>query len=100
MKNTNHIRTTSLSHGDKLEARRLKAAKLFKKGLTQVEIARKLAVSRQAVNKWQQAWEKKGDKGLISKGKPGPQPKLQLIPTAPNLFYTLSVATTQTLPHL
>lgn len=78
MKNTNHVCTTSLSHGDKLEARRLKAAKLFKKGLSQAEVARQLDVSREATRQWYNAWKKKGDKGLASKGKPGPEPKLEL----------------------
>lgn len=54
-----------------LEQRRLKAGKLFAKGIMQAEVARCLKVSRTAVHYWYTAWEKKGKAGLISKGTPG-----------------------------
>lgn len=58
-----------------LERRRFKAAKLFAKGETQAEVARRCGVSREASRIWYQAWKKQGFKGLASK-KPGPKPKL------------------------
>lgn len=78
MKQTKHIRTTSLSQQDRdrLEKRRLKAVRLFEKGKTQSEAARELNVSCEAARQWQNAWKKHGLKGLKSKGKPGPKPKL------------------------
>lgn len=59
-----------------LERRRLKAAKLFRQGWSQAEVARRLRVSREAARKWHAAWRKQGQNGLKSKGKPGPKPKL------------------------
>jgi transposase len=66
------------SHRDRgrLERRRLQAAKLFAKGHTQAEVARKLEVSREAVRKWHAAWTRNGSQGLYSTGKPGPKPRL------------------------
>lgn len=61
---------SSLSRKDK-EKRRLKAAKMFKRGKTQAEIARKLKVTPTAVNQWHSAWHKGGRKALKSKGHPG-----------------------------
>lgn len=78
MKQTNHARTTSLSHRDRktFEQRRLKAGKFFKKGLSQAEVAKKLKVSRESARQWYNTWKKKGAKGLKSKGRPGPKSKL------------------------
>lgn len=78
MKQTKYIRTTSLSQQDrdKLEKRRLKAAKLFERGKTQSEVAKELKVSCEAARQWQNAWKKQGFTGLRSKGRPGPKPKL------------------------
>lgn len=59
-----------LSRKDK-EKRRLKAAKMFEKGLVQTKIARKLKVTPAAVNQWHKAWKKKGEEALRSKGHPG-----------------------------
>lgn len=75
MKNS-HI--LSLSHRDRtaLERRRQKAAKLFKKGVSQAEAARQFKVSREAVRHWYDAWKQKGLNGLESLGKPGPKAKL------------------------
>lgn len=50
-----------------LEERRIKAGTLFARGLSQAEVARRLAVSRTAVHYWHSAWEKKGVPGLTSK---------------------------------
>lgn len=53
------------------EKRRLKAAKLFKKGVTQAEVARKLRVSTAAVAYWHTAYEEGGVAALRSKGHTG-----------------------------
>ncbi len=58
------------------ECRRLKAAKLFKKGIAQADIARRLAVTPAAVSQWHRSWKTKKQKGLHSLGKSGPKPKL------------------------
>ncbi len=50
---------------------RLKAGKLFKKGFSQADVARKLKVSTAAANYWYKDWDKKGIEGLKSKGHPG-----------------------------
>lgn len=74
----NHIHSFPSSHRDRaaLERRRQNAAKLFVKGRRQAEIARTLKVSREAVRKWHDAWKGNGTGGLVSKGKPGPKPRL------------------------
>ena len=41
---------------DRLEARRLRAAELFAAGVRQVEVARQLKVSAQAVSVWHRRW--------------------------------------------
>lgn len=47
-----------------LEQRRLEAAKLLKKGLSQAEVARRLEVSRQSVSKWAARLERAGKDAL------------------------------------
>ena len=47
-----------------LEQRRLEAAKMLKKGLSQAEVARRLEVSRQSVSKWASRLEQEGKDGL------------------------------------
>lgn len=59
-----------------LEQRRLKAIPLFKKGIADSEISRKLGVTQAAVHYWHDAWKKKGKKGLKSRGHSGPKTKL------------------------
>jgi len=54
-----------------LEARRLKAGKLFDKGTSQYAVAKHFRVSTAAANQWHKAWKKKGEDGLLSKGNPG-----------------------------
>lgn len=78
MKQTTHARTTSSSHRNRqaLERRRFKAARLFTKGFSQSEVARKFSVSCEAARKWHDAWQQEGISGLKSQGKPGPKPKL------------------------
>jgi len=50
---------------------RVKAGKLFAKGIAQAEIARTFKVSRAAVSQWHSAWKNDKKKGLLSKGRPG-----------------------------
>ena len=70
---TNHI--LSLSRQEK-EKRRLKAGKLFEKGITQAKVAQKLKVSHTAALLWHQMWQNEGIEGLKSKGKSGPESQL------------------------
>lgn len=58
------------------ERRRLKAVKLFQRGVSQAEIARKLKVTPAAVSQWHKAWQKGGKERLKSRGQTGPKPKL------------------------
>lgn len=62
--------TSSLSREAK-ERRRLKAGQMFKKGIIQAEVARRLLVTPAAVNLWHHRWKKKGMHGLKSKGQTG-----------------------------
>ena len=66
---------SSLSREDK-ERIRLKAGKMFQKGRTQAEVARKFNVSTAAANQWHSIWKKRGADGLKSAGKSGVKPKL------------------------
>jgi transposase len=59
-----------------LEQRRQRAARLFEKGYSPAEVARRLGVVRQVAHRWKQAWESGGKEALRSKGKTGPKPKL------------------------
>lgn len=61
---------TSLSRKAR-EARRRDAGRLFQKGVTQAEVARKFGVSTAAACKWHTAWDAEGMEGLDSKGPPG-----------------------------
>ncbi len=65
----------SLSRKDK-EKRRLKAGKMFTRGISQAEIARKLGVTPAAANQWHKAWSKSGNEALKSSGVPEPDSKL------------------------
>ena len=47
-----------------LMSRRLQAAALFAKGLSQAEVARRLGVSRTSTMHWYDAWKAKGKQGL------------------------------------
>ena len=61
----------------RLEQRRLKAARLFDQGVSQAEVARRLGVHRQSVNRWHQAWKSKGTSALRQAGRAGRKPRLQ-----------------------
>jgi transposase len=62
---------------DSLERRRLKAARLFDRGLNQEEVSRQLGVHRQSVSRWHQAWQKQGAKALLKAGRAGRKARLQ-----------------------
>ena len=59
-----------------MEKRRQQAARLFSKGLTAPEVARRLGVARQVGYRWQEAWQKGGSAALASKGRAGRKAKL------------------------
>jgi transposase len=58
------------------EDRRFQALALYRKGVSQADIARQLRVSRAAVCKWLKRATKKGRASLRSKPRPGRPPKL------------------------
>ena len=53
------------------EKERLKAGRMFARGVTQAEVARKTGVTPSAVSLWHTAWEQGGLESLKSKGQPG-----------------------------
>jgi len=61
---------------EQLEQRRLTAARLFDRGLSQSEVSRELGVHRQSVNRWFAAWEGGGIKALKQAGRAGRKPRL------------------------
>lgn len=72
-----HSHTTAYTKRQKArERRRLRAGRLFAKGVPQAEVARRLGVTPAAVSQWHAAWKKDGLAGLKSKGNGGPSPKL------------------------
>ncbi len=58
------------------EKARLHAGKLFGKGISQAEVARRFGATRTASLYWHRAWKKDKAKGLQSKGHPGFASKL------------------------
>jgi transposase len=59
-----------------LEARRLQAAQLFRRGESQAAVARQLGVTTAAVNHWHQTWRAEGRPGLKAAGRAGRKPQL------------------------
>jgi Homeodomain-like domain len=59
-----------------MEQRRKRAARLFARGVTQAEVARDLAVSRQSVSRWHTDWQAGGTKALKAAGRAGRMPRL------------------------
>lgn len=59
-----------------LQERRLRAIALLGEGCAQIDVARKLGVSRSAVSQWKQAYAQGGNDALLAKLHPGPTPKL------------------------
>jgi len=59
-----------------LEARRMQAAALFRRGQSPAEVGRALGVSRQNASVWHQRWKRNGVHGLKGAGRAGRRPKL------------------------
>ena len=59
-----------------LEHRRLQAAKLLEQGVHEAEVARRVGVHRQSVNRWARQWVRSGRAGLRAAGRAGRKPKL------------------------
>jgi len=59
-----------------MERRRKQAAKLFRRGLSQADVGRELAVSRQSVSRWYADWQSGGAGGLRAAGRAGRLPQL------------------------
>lgn len=59
-----------------LERRRLEGARLLAQGLAQAEVARRVGVHRQSVNRWARTLAREGRKGLKHPGRAGRKPRL------------------------
>jgi transposase len=59
-----------------MEARRMRAADLFSKGIPQADIGRELEVSHQTVSDWHEKWAVGGKQALKRAGQPGRPPKV------------------------
>ncbi len=59
-----------------LERRRRRAAALFRRGVRNAEVARRLHVTTAAVAQWKVTWRSGGLRALATKGATGPKPKL------------------------
>src|SRR6266436_633163 len=59
-----------------LERRRMRAANLLAKGLSQSEVARRVGAHRQSVSKWAAELQAKGRAGLKKAGRAGRKPRL------------------------
>jgi hypothetical protein len=59
-----------------MEARRMRAADLFAKGVPQADIGRELEVSHQTVSDWHEKWVVGGKQALKRTGQPGRPPKV------------------------
>src|SRR6516225_401650 len=59
-----------------LEARRIEAGKLLRRGVRPAEVARRLSVSRTSVGRWQQALAAGGRRGLHGAPRTGRPPLL------------------------
>src|SRR5208282_4286904 len=59
-----------------MEERRMRAADLFAKGVSQADIGRELEVSHQTVSDWHEKWAVGGKQALKRTGEPGRPPKV------------------------
>ena len=59
-----------------LEKRRRRAIQLLEKGMTLSAVAQRVGSSVSSVFRWQQAFQKEGEKGLNCRASPGRPPKL------------------------
>ena len=58
------------------EARRMEAARLFARKVSQNEVARRLGVSVNAAHQWFHVWQDHGRQGLKAAGRAGRKPRL------------------------
>ena len=63
---------------DKLEQRRLQAARLLEKGYSQAEVARRVGVHRQSVSRWAEQLQQQGRRALKKAGRAGRKPRLSV----------------------
>ena len=61
---------------DALQKRRMRAAKMLGRGLTQAQVANELGVSRQSVSRWAATVQEEGAVGLRKAGRAGRPPGL------------------------
>jgi transposase len=61
---------------DALQKRRMRAATMLRRGVTQAEVARRVGVTAAAVCKWNRVLEANGQTGLRKAGRAGRKPKL------------------------
>jgi len=61
---------------DALEQRRLEAARLLRRGVSQSEVARRVGVHRQSVSRWDRELKNSGIRGLKKAGRAGRKPML------------------------
>lgn len=59
-----------------LEQRRFKAARLLEQGIPEAEVARRVGVHRQSINRWAKQLKVQGRSGLKAAGRAGRKPKL------------------------
>ncbi len=59
-----------------LEKRRMQAARLLEKGVSEAEVARRVGVHRQSVNRWAHVVQSDGRKGLKQAARAGRKPQL------------------------
>ena len=50
-----------------MEKRRLRSVRLFEKGYSGAEVARRLGVARQVAHRWKRAWEVGGKEAFLGK---------------------------------
>ena len=62
----------------KLERRRLQAARLLQQGVHEAEVARRVGVHRQSVNRWARQWAQGGRVALKRSRRAGRPPKLSV----------------------
>jgi transposase len=59
-----------------MEARRMRAADLFRKHVPQAEVARELGVAHQTVSDWHEKWKVGGKRALRAAGRAGRLPRI------------------------
>jgi transposase len=70
------VRSGATRDFDAMERRRKQAARLFRQGKNQADVARELEVSRQSVSRWHAEWTSGGTTALRSAGRAGRLPQL------------------------